>query len=85
MRLFALVHCPFNGGLKRAEGLFSGLQDLSLVDLECGRRDLVRAFWSITISFVFFLLNESVIFVDALSVKEENELILSLIKPALYL
>ena len=83
VRNFALVHRPLNGSLKRAEGLFSRLQDLSLVDLECGRRNLVRTFWSITISFVWLLLNKSVIFVNAFSVKEEHELVLSLIKPSL--
>ena len=85
MRNFTLVDSPLNGGLKRAEGLLSGLQDLSLVDLECFGRDLVRSFWSVTISFVLWLIENSVVLVYTLPVKEKQELVFSLVKPALYL
>ena len=78
-----LVDSPLNGGLKRAEGLLSGLQDLSLVDLEYFGRDLVRSFWSVTISFVLRLIEDSVVLVYTLPVKEKQELVFGLVKPAL--
>ena len=83
MRNFTLVDSPLNGGLKRAEGLLSGFQDLSLVDLEYFGRDLVRSFWSVTISFVLLLSEDPVVLVYAIPVKEKQELVFSLVKPAL--
>ena len=86
MRNFTLVDSPLNGGLKRAERLlFSGLQDFSLVDFECRGGDLVRSLWSVTISIVLLLFEYSVILVYAISVKEKQELVFSLVKPALNL
>ena len=78
-----LVDSPLNGGLKRAEGLLSGFQDLSLVDFEYFGRDLVRTFWSVTISFVLRLIEDSVVLVYTLPVKEKQELVFGLVKPAL--
>ena len=83
MRNFTLIYGPLNGSLKRAEGLLSGLQDLSLIDFECCGRDLVRTFWSVTISFVLLLFEDSVILVYTLPVKEKQELVFGLVKPAL--
>ena len=78
-----LVDSPLNGGLKRAEGLLSGFQDLSLVDLEYFGRDLVRSFWSVTISFVLLLSEDPVVLVYTIPVKEKQELVFGLVKPAL--
>ena len=83
MRSFALIDGPLNGGLERAEGLLSGLQDLSLIDLECFGRDLVRTFWSVTISFVLLLSEDPVVLIYTIPVKEKQELVFSLVKPAL--
>ena len=45
MGSFALIHCPINGGLERAEGFLRGLNGVSLIDLEGCSGYLVRTFF----------------------------------------